>query len=92
MADENKSNAEFTDFIDLAKNTESDDVADPKEKRKHLIEEEFIPLVIEPVSEELEQEGFKVKINRNGEVIESIDVIHKSGDKTRLVFDYPDES
>ena len=93
MEEENKKEEpEFTDFVNVGGQPETtpEQGADPELKHKKQKEDEFTPLVVEPIDEKLEGEAFDIKIKRNGEIIESVDIICKCGNKTRLIFDYHD--
>ncbi len=86
-------NIDGEDFVDFlsAGGGESDTAQDETDKNKgrKSIEKDFLPLV--PAKMDINKEKINLKINRNEDVIESIDIECECGNTIRLVMDYGDE-
>lgn len=52
-------------------------------------ENDFIPLITEDFKQE--NQKIKVKVNRNGDIIESIDLECECGNKLRIIIDYNED-
>jgi len=86
-------NPKEEEFADLVVSNKGGSFADDpnidlKKEREEKKKNEFVPLM--PISRDIETHGeeIKIKVNRNGDVIESIDVECECGKKTQILFDY----
>jgi len=80
----------FVDFFSTG-GSESDTSQEEtnKNKGRKSIEKDFLPLV--PAKMDISKEKINLKINRNEDIIESIDIECECGNSIRLVIDYGDE-
>ena len=78
-------NERFVDFLSGASDDDVDEF-DKTPDRKKQAEDIFIPLIAEQVVNN--DQKMKVSVNRNGDIIESIDIECECGRTTKIIIEY----
>ena len=78
-------NEDFVDFLSGASEDEADGEDKAQGGRKHP-DDNFIPLIAESVANN--DQKIKVNVNRDGDIIESIDIECECGCSTKIIIEY----
>jgi len=82
---------EFKDFISFQdeNSAESSNIEDVSNENLNVYGD--LEKIDPDISEVLEENGMKLKVNRDGNIVKSIDIICSCGKKARLDIEYPEE-
>lgn len=78
-------NEEFVDFLSGTSEDDADEL-DKTQSQKKQVENNFIPLIAEQAANE--DQKIKVSVNRNEDIIESIDIECECGCTTKIIIEY----